>query len=167
MVLDLQQTIVFFFGGLVGICSPIVFLNSWNHAGVMFKPNPDIFEFEAGKTTATGQTFSLIMKYLSFGSLMHRLDAGLAKFRESPSICRCSYVDWKEPDKMFIGVDDWELKLYLALGIARGIRAMHAELVWHRDLKSSNVLINQYHPFHVDSPSLPLLTSFIQSISNL
>ena len=107
------------------------------------------------------------MNYMKYGSLMQRLDAGRAKSKESPPILRCSHLDWTDPNKMFIGVDDWELKLYLALGIARGIRAMHAELVWHRDLKSSNVLINQYHPFHVDSPSLPILTSFIQSISNL
>ena len=120
----------------------------------MFKPDPDNFEFEAGKTTSTGQTFSLIMKYLKYGSLMQRLDAGLAKSREPAPILRCSHSDWKDPEKMFIGVDDWELKLHLALGIARGIHAMHTESVWHRDLKSSNVLINEYHP------NLVLILSF-------
>ena len=119
----------------------------------MFKPNPDNVVFEAGKTTTTGQTFSLIMKYLKYGSLMQRLDAGLAKSRESTPILRCSYLDWKDPEKMFIGVDDWELKLHLALGIARGIHAMHTESVWHRDLKSSNVLINEHHPSQVQSLS--------------
>jgi serine/threonine protein kinase len=121
-------------------------------AGVMFKPNPDSIEFESSVTTATDQTFSLIMKYLKFGSLMYRLDAGLAKYRESPPILRCSVNDWKSPERMFIGVDDWELKLHLALGIARGIRAMHADCVWHRDLKSSNVLINEYNAFDVQCP---------------
>jgi serine/threonine protein kinase len=120
--------------------------------GVMFKPNPDSIEFEPSVTTAIVQTFSLIMKYLKFGSLEYRLEAGLAKYRESPPILRCSSADWNSPDTMFIGVDDWELKLHLALGIARGIRAMHADCVWHRDLKSSNVLINEYSAFDVQCP---------------
>ncbi len=115
----------------------------------MFKPNPDSVGLEAGKTTTTGQTFSLIMNYMKYGSLMQRLDAGRAKSKESPPILRCSHLDWTDPNKMFIGVDDWELKLHLALGIARGIHAMHSECVWHRDLKSSNVLIDEYHPVHV------------------
>jgi serine/threonine protein kinase len=92
------------------------------------------------------------MKYLMFGSLFSRLEAGLAKCRQSPPILRCSRLDWIDHEKMFIGVDDWELKLHLALGIARGIRAMHSECVWHRDLKSLNVLINSYHPIHVHIP---------------
>jgi serine/threonine protein kinase len=50
---------------------------------------------------------------------------------------------------MFVGVNDWELKVHLALGIARGICAMHREGVWHRDLKSSNVLIKEYNPVEV------------------
>jgi serine/threonine protein kinase len=120
----------------------------------MFKLNPDNVELEAGLTTTTGQTFSLIMKYVKYGSLMHRLDAGLVKSKEDPPVLRCSVEDWKAPEKMFIGVDDWELKLHFALGIARGIRAMHTESVWHRDLKSSNVLINEYHP--KDVSALPL-----------
>jgi serine/threonine protein kinase len=119
---------------------------------MLFKPNPDSIEFETGNASATGQTFSLIMKYVRYGSLMQRLDAGLAKSRASPPVLRCSYVDWKDPDTMFIGVDDWQLKLHFALGIARGIRAMHRENVWHRDLKSSNVLINEYHPTQVPQP---------------
>ena len=118
----------------------------------MFQPNPDSIVVEAGKPTLTGQTCSLIMKYLMFGSLFSRLEAGLAKCRQSPPILRCSRLDWIDHEKMFIGVDDWELKLHLALGIARGIRAMHSECVWHRDLKSLNVLINSYHPIHVHIP---------------
>jgi len=131
-------------------------------AGVMFKMNPDNAGFEAGMSNSTGQTFSLIMEYVEFGSLMQRLDAGLAKSKESPPILRCGYSDWKMPTKMFIGVGDWELKLHLALGIARGIRAMHKGGVWHRDLKSSNVLIKQYHPTQVWPP-----TSFLSSASSL
>jgi serine/threonine protein kinase len=123
----------------------------------MFKMNPDNAGFEAIMPTTTGQTFSLIMEYLQYGSLMQRLDVGLAKSKESPPTLRCGWGDWKDPAKMFIGVDDWELKLHLALGIARGIRAMHKGGVWHRDLKSSNVLIQQYHPTEVCPQPFPLL----------
>ena len=119
----------------------------------MFKMNPDNADLEAGMSITTGQTFSLIMEYVEYGSLMQRLDAGLAKSKESPPILRCGFSNWKMPTKMFIGIDDWELKLHLALGIARGIRAMHKGGVWHRDLKSSNVLIKLYHPTQVCPPT--------------
>ncbi len=95
------------------------------------------------------------MEYLQFGSLMHRLELGLAKSKLTPPIRRCSFKDWQSSSRMFIGVDDWELKIHLALGIARGIGAMHRENVWHRDLKSSNVLIAEFEPFEVCAATIP------------
>ena len=95
------------------------------------------------------------MEYLQFGSLMHRLDLGLAKSKHTPPIRRCCFQDWRYSSSMFIGVDDWELKIHLALGIARGIGAMHRDNVWHRDLKSSNVLIAEYQPFEVCAAAIP------------
>jgi serine/threonine protein kinase len=114
----------------------------------MFKPDPDMV-CSLENSSTSGQTFSLIMEYLKYGSLMQRLDAGLAKSKLASPQFRCSRKDWSHSSSMFVGVNDWELKVHLALGIARGICAMHREGVWHRDLKSSNVLIKEYNPVEV------------------
>ena len=118
----------------------------------MFKPQPKVIGFECGNPSTSGQTFSLIMEYLKYGSLMHRLELGRCKAMQSPPIVRCPRKDWTAA-AMFIGVDDWPLKMHLALGVARGIGAMHRDGVWHRDLKSSNILINEYHPVEVGARS--------------